>query len=167
MSHDRLLHQYIRSSKSPDGQYHVNVPSGLAVVENQVKNSNTGRFDKDAFVNYAANRAKEIDAVCVTTQPTYKDVPWENLNHGKGKYIDTGIFDGERVILIEAKTKSSEIFKGIGQLKAYSTHFREYWDAENVEELLVLLGEEADEYTQAVHEQLPVRFVDIEDISSL
>lgn len=112
MSHDSLLHRYIRSSKSPDGQYHVNVPSGLSVIEGQVENSDTSEFDRESFVNFAVNRAKEIDAVCVTSQPTYKDVPWNGLNHDKGDYVETGVFNGERVFLIEAKTSSQEIFKG-------------------------------------------------------
>lgn len=43
----------------------------------------------------------------------------------------------------------------------YSAHFRKYYDTEQVEELLVLLDERADEYTQAVRDELPVRLVDI------
>jgi hypothetical protein len=126
MSHDKLLHQYIRSSKSPNGQYHVNVPSGLTVVEKQVERSDKSQFDRDSFVNYGINQAKEIGAVCVASQPTHKDVPWSNLNYGNANYVDTDVFDDERVFLIEAKTSKPGVFKGIGQLKAYSTHFRKY-----------------------------------------
>jgi hypothetical protein len=75
-------------------------------------------------------------------------------------------------MIAEAKTKSEitqsgSIYKPIGQLMMYSAHFRKYWDAERVDELLVLFGCEPDEYAQEVQEELPVRLVGIPDVSTL
>jgi len=158
MSHDRYLHKYIQSGKSPNGRYHINIPSGIQTVKRKVERSNTGEFDKESFESYAVNRTKEIDAVCVASRSTHQNVPWNNLDYDKTKYIDTGIFDDERIFLIEAKTNEKGLFKGVGQLKTYSAHFQDYWDAERVEEVLVLLGDDADKYYLDIKDKLPVKF---------
>jgi hypothetical protein len=148
----------------------LDVPSGLRVAEKQAERSTTEEFDKESFENFAANRAKEIDAVCVTSQNEISNPTKSQLKHDKGNYIRGDPFSGERVILIEVKTASdddistNQIYKGIGQLKAYSTHFREYWEPENVEELLVLLGDTPDEYFREIRDELPIRVFDIDDV---
>jgi hypothetical protein len=167
MDHDQLLHQYIRSDRPPSGQWHIDIPSRLSIVEDQVKKSETSEYAEESFERFALNRAKEIDGVCITSQPQQQNLSKQSINYDKDKYINSGVFDNERVILVEAKTSIDQVFKGIGQLKAYSTHFRNYWDAENVEELLVLLDDEPDDYIKKVRKELPVRFVDIPDINSL
>ena len=158
MSHDQYLYRYIQSANSPKGQWHVNVPSGILTAKKEAERSNTGRFDKEGFISYALNRAKEIDAVCVASQPNHQHVSWKELDHDKKKYVDTGVFDGESIFLVEAKTTEEGLFKGLGQLKTYSTHFRNYWDAKRVEEILVLLGDDVDEYYIDVNKELPVKF---------
>jgi hypothetical protein len=172
MDHDDALFQYIRSDRPPHRQWHVDVPSGLSVAQRKAKNSDTGEFDRESFENYAANRTKEIDAVCITSQPEISNPTKSELNHDKGRYLRGDPFSGERVIIVEAKTKSEMVYNGtmykpIGQLKMYSTHFRKYWDAESVDELLVLLGYEPDEYIREVQEELSVRLVDVPDMSVL
>lgn len=148
----------------------MNVPSGLGVAERQAERSNTAEYDREAFENFAASRSKEIDAVCVTSKTEISDPTRSQLNHDKGKYIRGDPFSGEHVILIELKTASddgidaSQIYKGIGQLKAYSTHFGEYWDCENIEEVLVLLGDTPEEYFEYVRDRLPIRLFDIDDV---
>ena len=167
MAHDQLLYQYIRSDASPTGQWHVDVPSGLTVVERQVANSDTDEYDAESFTRFATNRAKEIDAVCIRSQPEIQEPTRSSLNHDKARYVGSGVFDDEEVFLVEAKTSKDELFKGLGQLEAYSTHFQEYWTPESVEKLLVLLGAEADAYIEEILGELPVRLVDIPDVSAL
>lgn len=172
MNHDDALLQYIRSDRPPNGQWHVNVPSGLSVARRKAESADTGEFDRESFENYAANRSKEIDAVCVTSQPKIPNPKWSELNHDKGRYLRGDPFGGERVIIVEAKTnseivQSGSIYRPIGQLKMYSTHFRKFWDAERVDELLVLLGYDPDDYVREVRQELPVRLVDISDMNVL
>ena len=46
-------------------------------------------------------------------------------------------------------------------------HFREYWDAERIEKLLVLLDAELGEYVHMVYDDLPARLVDVPYASML
>jgi hypothetical protein len=169
VDHDTFLLRYIQSDHPPHGQWHLDVPSGLNVAEKQADRSNTEQFDKESFENFAANRSKEIDAVCVTSQTEIPNPTKSKLKHDKGNYIRGDPFSGERVILVEVKTASDDgistdqIYKGIGQLKSYSTHFREYWECENVEELLVILGDSPGEYFGEIRDELPIRLFDIAD----
>lgn len=170
MDHDTLLLRYIRSNRPPNGQWHLDVPSGLSVAEKQAERSNTEKFDRESFENYAANRAKEIDAVCITSREEIPNPTKSKLKHDKGNYIRGDPFSGERVILVEVKIASDDgistdqIYKGIGQLEAYSTHFQEYWEPKNVEELLVILGDTPDDYFEEIRDGLSVRLFDIGDL---
>jgi hypothetical protein len=170
MDHDTFLLRYIRSNRPPNGQWHLDVPSGLSIAERRAERPNAEKLDRESYENFAANRAKEIDAVCVTSETEISNPTKSQLKHDKGKYIRGDPFSGERIILVELKTASddgidaNQIYKGIGQLKAYSAHFREYWDCENVEEVLVLLGDTPDEYFEHVRDRLPIRLFDIDDV---
>lgn len=162
MSHDQLLEEYIDSDESPCGQWHRDVPSGLGLIERQVSDWKRSPFDKRRYIRGKVNNSKEIDAVCVTTQPTHRDEPERNV-----EYFDEDIFDDEQVILVEAKTTANGVYSGIGQLKSYSTHFREYWDPINVEELLILLDAKLDDYFKMTRNELPVQIIDVPDVNLL
>jgi hypothetical protein len=103
MSHDQLLYRYIRSDRSPVGQWHVEVPSGLTVVERRVANSDTDEYDAGSFAAFATNQAKEIDAICVRSQPEIESPDRASLNHDKKRYVGSGVFDDEEIFLVEVK----------------------------------------------------------------
>jgi len=170
VDHNTFLIRYIQSDHPPHGQWHLDVPSGLSVAEKQAERSATYDFDREAFENFAANHSKEIDAVCVTSETEIPNPTKSKLKHDKGNYIRGNPFSGERIMIIEVKTacddgiSTDQIYKGIGQLKSYSAHFREYWDCKNVEEVLVLLGDTLEEYFEDVRDRLPVRLFDTDDV---
>jgi hypothetical protein len=173
VDHDTFFLRYIQSDYPPHGQWHLDVPSGLNVAEKQVERSDTEKFDRESCENKATNESKEIDAVCVTSETEIPNPTKSKLKHDKGNYIRGDPFSGERVILVEVKTASDDgistdqIYKGIGQLKCYSTHFQEYWDSESVDELLVILGDSPGEYFEGVRDELPIRLFDIANAERL
>lgn len=165
--HDKLLRRYILSDRHPHGNWHVNVPSGMQIAEQQVANSDTTEFSEGSFAEFAMNRAKEIDAICIQSETDNRELGWSAWDRDNIEYYEQDVFDGEQIILIEFKTSNKEIYKGLGQLEMYSTHIRQYWNCNWVAKVLVLLGDEMGEFTQAVEDDLDTRVVAIPNVRDI
>ena len=98
-----------------------------------IKRSNTRKFDKESFEVYALNRAKEIDAVCIASQPNQQNVPWQELNYSKTAYVDTGVFGDERIFRSRNKDGVKTVVQWHVSVKVYSIHFCDYCNVESVE----------------------------------
>lgn len=148
MEEDDLVNEFLNSTDCPDGVWYAKVPVGLSLV---------GQM-----------HLKEIDAVCVISQEDYpsgsaKLRAWGVRNrtewYQKEFKRDQGVFDGERVVLVEAKTTGSSsmghyLFKGVGQLLSYEIGFNRDWNVEIVDRILIT--EESDSFIESVAEDLGI-----------
>jgi hypothetical protein len=160
MSEDDLVEAYVRSGKSPDGKWWVEVPVGLSIQQ----------------ANTQPISPKHIDAVCLTDQP--QQVPESYPDYeGSFEYVNPDIpesgvtrtelfrrlrnsdyFNDETVSIVEAKTGKSS-FKAIGQLKSYTTLLEEDfgWTVEEK----ILLSKQRDPIVDHAASSLDIRVVNV------
>lgn len=123
-AHDDGLETYIASTASPEGKWLLEMPVGLELPD---------------------SGAKFVDAVCLLDHP---DEPPEEYGDGKRDFTtswfdaeglsasrttlfrrmrESGLFEEERVAIVEYKTSSDEPYEGLGQLLTYRAHLeRDY-----------------------------------------
>jgi len=133
--HGTLLKKFIESTTSPEGDWWLNIPVGLA-------------SERDGEILVGGTR--EIDALCLLSRSpnlpdeyTYQQAGVEILNsdrlHSQSSYREMWgrkPFAGERAALVEMKPETPTL-KGIGQLTAYSVLAEDEWDI-TVDQLLMV-----------------------------
>lgn len=158
MSEASLVEAYIRSEKSPDGKWWVEVPVGFSVQEQKTQSP----------------ALKNIDAVCLTSRPqhlpesypdydgsveyTNKDIPESGVSRAElfRRLRESGYFEDETVTIVEAKTGASS-FKAIGQVQAYKQLLEEDygWSVEDQ----ILLSNQRDPVIDHAATSLGIRVV--------
>lgn len=177
MKEEELILSFIKSDKSPEGKWFIEVPAGIKVQEERETDSSS---------------IKQVDAVCLTSKSEELPKKYKRNLRGRQYYINpdgvdpeseymrvlngiphknkskTDIFrgiiespymDDETATIVEAKTGKSS-FEAIGQLEAYKVLVEEDygWDVNEQ----ILLCEERDEVIDRVCGEINIRHGEIE-----
>ncbi|KXA93969.1 hypothetical protein AKJ65_05755 [candidate division MSBL1 archaeon SCGC-AAA259E19] len=144
--HDSILRYFMKSEKSPSGKWYREVPVGIKKVANQLEEeSGSESLDYNSLIGIYEPCAKHVDAICMKREfnrtPIGKVgiVKSEKIIPSSNAFIKTWIgsgrpdlnFDGESVVLVEAKgkRKSQEteeiVEEAVNQLTEYVELFSE------------------------------------------
>lgn len=160
VDHDDLIMNFIESGLSPVGKWYLNVPVGLENAR-RIAKDNQGNFfgtSERKLRKFISNSCKKLDALCITSKKPKNTV--ENPRVKKPEHyhhVSSNDFDNEHIVLIEAKTNSERLYKGIGQLYVYESLFKEDWNPLSVKK--ILLTTKVDNLIQKSTKGLDINYV--------